>query len=317
MDVSGAIISGLLGAGGIISFVQFMISRHDTKDERLIRIEHKIDTSLEKSDRNELATTRLQLLFLIQMQPDNKDAILQTAQRYFMELDGNGEAWDAFKRWADNNGVDTGYYQAHITHERREHEVKKENNQATIYCSRPALFCGLCEECKVKEEWKPICGYEGIYDVSNYGRVRSYPRNGTRDKRVHILKPSITRRGDKKVSLFRNNSAKYATIHQLVAQAFIPNPDGKTEVNHKDGDPSNNNVNNLEWVTKSENHLHRVYVLNKNALKACRQVICLETGVIYKSVRSAARAIGCNHKSIQRAASGIYSQAHGYHWRYK
>lgn len=119
MDLGIALITGLLGAGGVIGFVQFLISRNDTRNDRLIRIESKIDQSLEKGDRNELATTRLQLLFLIQMQPDNKDTILQTAQRYFRELDGNGEAWDAFKHWADSKGVDVAYYHEHLSKERR------------------------------------------------------------------------------------------------------------------------------------------------------------------------------------------------------
>lgn len=119
MDIGVAIISGFLGAGGVIGFIQFLISRHDSRDKRLIRIEKKIDLSLEQGDRNELATTRLQLLFLIRTEPENKDTILQTAQRYFRELDGNGEAWDAFKRYCDEYGIDTSYYRAHLSHNER------------------------------------------------------------------------------------------------------------------------------------------------------------------------------------------------------
>lgn len=114
MDLGVAIVSGTLGAGGLISFAQFLISRHDKrKDEHTVqldRIEKKVDAIGEQSDRTELAQTRLQLFFLIIMQPKNKDAILKTAQRYFMELDGNGEAWDAFAHWASENGVDIDYY---------------------------------------------------------------------------------------------------------------------------------------------------------------------------------------------------------------
>ena len=116
---AGLLITTILGSGGFFALIQFLISRHDNQDDRLKRIEKKIDVSLEKGERNELATTRLQLLFLIQMQPDNKDTILQTAQRYFMELDGNGEAWDAFKHWADSKHIDTSYYHDHISRERR------------------------------------------------------------------------------------------------------------------------------------------------------------------------------------------------------
>lgn len=118
MDM-GLLVTAILGSGGFFALIQFLVSRYDDKSSKLTRIEQKIDTTLEKCDRNELATTRLQLLFLIQMEPNNKDAILQTAQRYFMELDGNGEAWDAFVHWADAMGVDSGYYKAHISKKRR------------------------------------------------------------------------------------------------------------------------------------------------------------------------------------------------------
>lgn len=116
---AGLLVTAILGSGGFFALIQFLVSRYDSKNSRLDRIEQKIDTSLKKSDRNELATTRLQLLFLIRMESDNKDAILKTAQRYFMELDGNSEAWDSFKHWADKNQVDLGYYQAHIMKNRR------------------------------------------------------------------------------------------------------------------------------------------------------------------------------------------------------
>lgn len=110
MDIGVAIISGLLGGGSVIGFVQFLISRHDNKNEQLDRIERKVDTIGAQSDRTELAQTRLQLFFLIIMQPENKDAIMKTAQRYFMELDGNGEAWDAFASWAEEHKVNIDYY---------------------------------------------------------------------------------------------------------------------------------------------------------------------------------------------------------------
>lgn len=115
---AGVIITTILGSGGFFALIQYLVSRHDNRNDRLKRIESKIDASLEKNDRNELAITRFQLLFLIQLQPDNKDAILQTAQRYFMELDGNGEAWDAFRHWADRKEVDTSYYHSHMHKER-------------------------------------------------------------------------------------------------------------------------------------------------------------------------------------------------------
>lgn len=167
-----------------------------------------------------------------------------------------------------------------------------------------------------KEKWKPVRGYEGLYDVSSYGRVRSYPRNGTKEKGLHILSHSINKRGYHKVTLFKNDKPRYQTVHSLVAESFLSISKEGEEVNHIDGNPSNNKVENLEWVSKSENHIHRVYVLGKNPLKKCRKVLCIETGIVYPSIRSAARDVGCNHKSILRAARGIYSQANNLHWKY-
>lgn len=166
-----------------------------------------------------------------------------------------------------------------------------------------------------KEIWKPVCGYEKLYDVSSYGRVRSHPRNGT-VKSVHILSYSMNK-GRKRVTLSKDDECRQFQVHRLVAEAFIPNPDNKPEVNHIDGDPGNNNVSNLEWATRSENHIHRVYKLNSNSLKECREVICLETGEVFPSIRAAAREIGHEHKGIYRAINGQYKQAYGFHWRYK
>lgn len=167
-----------------------------------------------------------------------------------------------------------------------------------------------------KEIWKPISGYENLYDVSSLGRIRSYPRNGTRDKEIHILHPSIDSRGYCRVALCKDNTMKQYSIHRLVLKTFTPVDKTELEVNHIDGNPRNNTLDNLEWVTPSENHLHRVYRLHSNSLKKCKPVICVETGVIYPSIREAARSIGCDHKNIQRAVSSIYNLANKKHWKY-
>ena len=99
------------------------------------------------------------------------------------------------------------------------------------------------------EIWRDIKGYEG-YQVSNCGRVRSSYKGG------RILKPNIVRCGYSVVALYRDKKQHYTTVHRLVALAFIPNPDNKPQVNHIDGDKTNNHVNNLEWVTAAENIHH-------------------------------------------------------------
>lgn len=111
------------------------------------------------------------------------------------------------------------------------------------------------------EEWRPVVGYEGIYDVSNFGRVKSYLRG-----KVHLLKYQVDAQGYVIVTLYRNGHEKRAKVHILVAQAFIPNPGNKPQVNHIDGNKANPHVSNLEWVTPSENMLHAFRIgLKKSA----------------------------------------------------
>ena len=104
------------------------------------------------------------------------------------------------------------------------------------------------------EEWKSIPGYEGLYEVSNLGRVRSVERCDRFNRKIvsKILKPNYVS-GYLRVGMYKNKTFKYYLIHRLVAQAFLPNPDNLPEVNHKDEDKSNNKVNNLEWCDRSYN----------------------------------------------------------------
>ena len=118
MDAGVAIMVSVFGSAGVFSLIQFLISRHDTKEQDLKHIKDQLDNIESKCDRNEQATTRLQLIFLIDSQPNNKDTILQTAQRYFIEQNGNGEAWAIFNEWAVKNKLDTGWYKALLKREK-------------------------------------------------------------------------------------------------------------------------------------------------------------------------------------------------------
>ena len=110
-----------------------------------------------------------------------------------------------------------------------------------------------------EEIWKPIEGYEGLYEVSSYGRVRSLDRYVKCDYeryRLHkgkILSPGKDKDGYLFVVLSCNGKHKTITVHRLVAQAFIPNPYNLPQVNHRDENPSNDNVDNLEWCNAKYN----------------------------------------------------------------
>lgn len=112
-------------------------------------------------------------------------------------------------------------------------------------------------------KWLPIKNYEGLYEVSESGEVRSIDRvipvSNQSDRTVKgkvIYQTSNVQVGYKQVSLWKNNKNTLHYVHRLVAEAFIPNPDSKPEVNHIDGNRCNNLVENLEWVTSSENSYH-------------------------------------------------------------
>lgn len=111
----------------------------------------------------------------------------------------------------------------------------------------------------MQEIWKDIVGYENLYLISNYGRLKSINkfivlRNGElRKLKERIMKPSITEYGYIRYALTKNSKRVLFRAHRLVAEAFIPNPENKPEVNHKFGDKLDNRVSQLEWATASEN----------------------------------------------------------------
>ena len=115
------------------------------------------------------------------------------------------------------------------------------------------------------EIWKDINGFEGIYQISNLGRLKSLARtadfvNGAiiqRKERILVAGVIGRERNYLGVALSKNKKQKTYPVHRLVANAFIPNPENKPQVNHIDSNPSNNHVDNLEWVTERENQSHR------------------------------------------------------------
>lgn len=130
-----------------------------------------------------------------------------------------------------------------------------------------------------KEEWLPVVGFEGIYDVSDHGRVKRV-KLSRRSKPGHILKGSMTVSGYPQVGLSVNGKRTSYKTHRLVAMAFIPFAQDDLEVNHKDCNKTNNNVDNLEWVSRSENMKHAANIFGVNCGERCVKSKLTEKKVI-------------------------------------
>ena len=159
----------------------------------------------------------------------------------------------------------------------------------------------------------------GLYQVSNLGRVKSLNYNKT--KKPQLLKPIVYNKKYLQVFLYKNGEYTHKPIHRLVAQAFIQNPENKPEVNHKDENPNNNTVDNLIWATYKENAnwgtaIDRMRITLTNREDQSKQVQCIETKIIYKSVRDAERQTNIRHQNISYACNGKYKKAGGYHWKF-
>lgn len=178
------------------------------------------------------------------------------------------------------------------------------------------------------EVWKDIKDYEGLYQISNLGRVKSLKYRKSNKERILILN-GAAKHGYYMVGLCKNHKRKYVTVHRLVAEAFIPNPDNKPQINHKDENRRNNCVDNLEWVTAKENlnygsHNEKMtYTMHK---VLSNQVLCVETGLVYNSMKEAARKTGisvsgiclaCKNHPIKDSRGYWYTPkiAGGYHWK--
>lgn len=164
------------------------------------------------------------------------------------------------------------------------------------------------------EEFLPIKGYEGLYEISSFGRVKNVNRNS-------FLKPKLTECGYYKVNLSKpclsgkGHILKTYAIHRLVASAFIPNPDNKKQVNHKNENKTDNHVWNLEWVTAKENVNHGTRNLRMGSKKSV-PVICIETGIVFKSVNAAAMFAKVTQPTLSSCLIGKCKTAGGYHWKY-
>ena len=167
----------------------------------------------------------------------------------------------------------------------------------------------------MQEIWKDIKGYEGLYQVSSKGKVKSLIfHNGTNER---ILKPRINRGGYLQVQLYKGGEkrGKTFTIHHLVAKEFLTNTDiTYNQVNHIDGNKLNNRVYNLQWCNSKINNNHRFYQLNKCNFNQPKPVKCVETGQVYRSMREAECKNNIN--GIYRIIDNSARTCGGYHWKF-
>lgn len=163
------------------------------------------------------------------------------------------------------------------------------------------------------EEWKDIKGYEGLYQVSNLGRVKRLKGEYVKSERV--LKPLKHGNGYMGVDLCKHSKAKRFSVHRLVAQAFIPNQDNKAQVNHIDEDKTNNMVSNLEWCTSKENINHGTRT-ERTSTKILAYDIANGEYNYYNSIRECARHLGLSHGNIIKCLKGKYRQVGGYTFEY-
>lgn len=171
---------------------------------------------------------------------------------------------------------------------------------------------------ETKEIWEDIKGYEGLYQVSSLGNVKSLNYNHT--KKEKVLKPRTIKDGYQQVILYSNGKIKPMLVHRLVVQAFLPNPYKLQEVNHIDENPSNNNAENLEWCEHRYNlnygsHNERVSKALTNGKKS-KPVMCIETGVIYPSTNEVQRQLGFSRGNISQCCNGKKNTSYKYHWKY-
>ena len=166
-----------------------------------------------------------------------------------------------------------------------------------------------------KEIWKPVVGYEGLYEVSNWGRIKSIKFGKER-----ILNPGTNSCGYLHVGLYKNGKRKIFLVHRLVAEAFIPNPNNLPCINHKDENKLNNSVENLEWCNSKYNNTYgtRIERISKKLSKPVLQYTL--DGVFVRewpSTMQAEREGGFNQAHIWMCCKGEQKTHKNFIWKYK
>lgn len=188
------------------------------------------------------------------------------------------------------------------------------------------------------EIWKDICGFEGLYKISSYGRIKSLHYYG--GNRVKILKPAKDSDGYLTIGIWKDKKRYSKKMHRLVAEAFIPNPENFPQINHKDEDRENNHVENLEWCTNKYNvnygnhsfhaaqaqmgkrHTAEHIMKIRSNAPGSKPVLMIEPETMnviaeFVSASEAARQIGGTATNVSYACRNESAKYKGLFWRYK
>lgn len=164
------------------------------------------------------------------------------------------------------------------------------------------------------EKWVDVIGYDGLYSVSDLGRVASHHHG-----KYRILRPRVGKKGYCRVNLSKDGIVKTFKVHTLIAKHFMPNPLGLTEVNHKDEDKSNNRVDNLEWCSRKYNVNYGTGI-SRRTVKLYKSVNQYSKNgdfiAQYDSLTQAGQAVGISVQHIAACCKGKYPYAGGFSWRY-
>ena len=179
-----------------------------------------------------------------------------------------------------------------------------------------------------QEIWKPVKGYEGLYEVSNLGRVKTLVKKGNRNE--FVMTPTHSKYGYMSIHLYKNTERKRKLVHRLIAIAFIENPENKATINHENGVHDDNRIENLTWATQKENNQHAYDVLKRKGPSTGKfgkdnpgskiiYQLSMDGKVLKKfyGLRDAGRQMNLNYKNISGAALGSTKSCGGYKWQYE